>query len=69
MFEKKIVFCSSCKQTVLKRKWDKHEKTCNDNKLKLPTTHKGGMRGGAKFQNQTRVKRYDSSQNYNNKDM
>jgi len=27
------------------------------------------MRGGAKFQNQTRVKRYDSSQNYNNKDM
>jgi|TARA_B100000959_G_scaffold210810_1_gene221541 hypothetical protein len=54
---------------VLKRKWDKHEKTCNDNKLKLPTTHKGGMRGGAKFQNQTRVKRYDSSQNYNNKDM
>jgi len=69
MLEEKVVSCSLCKQTVLKRKWDKHEKSCNDNKLKLPTTDKGDIRGAAKFQNQTKVKRYDSSQNYNNKDM
>ena len=69
MLEEKVVFCSLCKQTVLKRKWDKHEKSCTGIKLKLPKAHIGGMRGGAKFQNQTRVKGYDSSQNYIGRDI